>query len=56
MPWHMGAVDFADGLQCANHWDRETMFLVAWTHGWSLMCLKHSGSMDFVALAAYIGV
>ena len=56
VPWHMGAVDFTNDLQCANHWDRETMFLVAWMHRWSLMCLKHSGGMDSVDLPAYIGV
>ena len=32
-----------------------TVFLVAWMRGWSFMCLKHSGGMDFVASAAYIG-
>ena len=31
------------------------MFLVAWTSGQSLMCLKHSGDMDSVALAAPAG-
>ena len=55
LPSSIPTADSTDGLQCANHWDRETMFPVAWMHGQSLMCLKHSRGMDFVASAVYIG-